>query len=653
MPPFRASMAPRLLGPLLCVLLCSLPRSGLAATGSWLHFQSDYGGLSGFGTATAIDTRRGEAVMFGMWNYPVCFQLNCTPYTNFDLTAFARFDPDPVVPLPSTLPGSPSARENACAAYDSLADQVWLFGGRFAVDSLCTEYGCPNRPSLDDLWRLDLAAQTWHEVGVTGLRPAARYDAALVVDPIGHRLLLFGGHDSTGTAYGDLWSIPLAGPYVWSEIHPAGVGPSARWSASALWDQARQRLLFVGGADASGSVTDVWSLNLVGPLAWSAVPLAGTAPTEVIHAALDVTRDLVVALGLPATVTTFDLSSSPTWTPLDAPGGPQSLRPGGFGYDPVHDVIWLPYAEATSIPGEAEHWLLTLAQPPAIKALDPVLDSVRYWHGFERQWWRLRPQHPGYSSVEVQVRVGGTWSDFSPTQPAPDTSEGGVMTGLYPSRPAGEAYASRMAWTEGGFRVTGGETSLQAPPGPVDMQFSVDTVTVTQAGAVHVVWRALDDSLSLLTPFFVERKDPGGWTPVLNDWPDSAQRIVLNDLVAADTTALDYRIRWDGPLGVTYGGAVHVERIADPPVPEPGTLFLSAPRPNPAGAAAVVDFGLPVPGPATIRLFDLNGRQVREWTVEGPSASPTLDLQGLRPGLYTVRLKQGTYTTSKRLMVFR
>jgi len=44
---------------------------------------------------------------------------------------------------------------------------------------------------------------------------------------------------------------------------------------------------------------------------------------------------------------------------------------------------------------------------------------------------------------------------------------------------------------------------------------------------------------------------------------------------------------------------------------------------------------------------------VREWTVEGPSASPTLDLQGLRPGLYTVRLKQGTYTTSKRLMVFR
>jgi len=98
---------------------------------------------------------------------------------------------------------------------------------------------------------------------------------------------------------------------------------------------------------------------------------------------------------------------------------------------------------------------------------------------------------------------------------------------------------------------------------------------------------------------------------------------------------------------------VHVERTADPPVPQPGTLFLSAPRPNPAGAAAVVDFALPAPGPATIRLFDLNGCQVREWTVEGPSASPTLDLQGLRPGLYTVRLKQGAYTASKRLMVFR
>src|ERR1051325_2969609 len=283
----RATAASRWAAMLLCAWACSLPRVGQAATGTWLHFQSDGTGYSGFGTACTIDTRRGEAVMFGMWNYPVCFGLNCTGYQNFDVTAFARFAPDPVVPPPSTLGPSPRARSNACAAYDSLADQVWLFGGRYAVDSLCSEFGCPRRPALDDLWQLDVTAPAWREIAVTGARPAARYDAGLAVDPFARRLLLFGGHDSTGTAYGDLWSIPLAGPYVWSELHPAGVGPSPRWSATALVDPIRQRLLLVGGSDPSGSVTDVWALDLAGSPAWSVVNVTGTAPAGVGHACLD------------------------------------------------------------------------------------------------------------------------------------------------------------------------------------------------------------------------------------------------------------------------------------------------------------------------------------------------------------------------------
>ena len=661
MPPFRAPTALRLLVPLLGLLLCALPMPGQAATGSWLPFQRDISGYAGFGTATAIDTRRGEAVMFGMWNYPACFGLNCGPYTNYDVTAFARFAPDPVVAPPSTLPGSPGARSDACAAYDSLGDQVWLFGGRFAVNSLCTEFGCPKRPALDDLWRLDLSAQTWHAVAVTGSKPPARYDAALIVDPVAHRLLLFGGHDSTGTVFGDVWSIPLAGPYVWSELHPAGVGPSARWSATALWDQARQRLLFVGGSDASGGVTDVWSLDLFGPLAWSSVAVAGTAPAGVFHAILDVGRDLVLAYGGPTNIATFNLSNSPNWIPLDAAGGPSTFvsRSGGFGYDPLHDVIWLPYAEASTPPGPgayANHWILTLAQPTPPAALDPVLDSVHYVHGFEQQWWRLRPRNPDYSSVAVQLGRGdGTWGPGVSLQPAPDTSEGGVTTGLIPlaTNFAGVAYETRVTWTQNALTRTGGQTSLQAPYGPVDMQFGIDTATVTPAGAVHVVWRALDDSLSLLTPFLVERKEAGVWTSVLNGWPDAEQRIVLSETVAADTTALDYRIRWDGPQGVAYGGAVHLRGTTGTPPPEPGPFFLSSPRPNPATVAAVFDFGLPAAGPATVKLFDLNGRKVRERTVESPSTTSALDLRGLRPGLYLMWLEQGTHTTSKRLVVFR
>ena len=652
----RATAASRWAAMLLCAWACSLPRVGQAATGTWLHFQSDGTGYSGFGTACTIDTRRGEAVMFGMWNYPVCFGLNCTGYQNFDVTAFARFAPDPVVPPPSTLGPSPRARSNACAAYDSLADQVWLFGGRYAVDSLCSEFGCPRRPALDDLWQLDVTAPAWREIAVTGARPAARYDAGLAVDPFARRLLLFGGHDSTGTAYGDLWSIPLAGPYVWSELHPAGVGPSPRWSATALVDPIRQRLLLVGGSDPSGSVTDVWALDLAGSPAWSVVNVTGTAPAGVVHACLDVGRDLVLAYGGPTSIATFELSGTPTWTALDAPNGPASSSPGGFGLDPIHDAIWLPYAEAT-LPGAggslAQHWLLTLAQPPAVPALDPVLDSVRYVHGWERQWWRLRPRRTGYRSAQVQIGDGlGHWGGSFATQPAPDTAEGGVMTGLI-ERSAGVSYASRITWAEGPFSQSGGETALQAPLGPADMAFSVDTATATRLGSVHVVWRALDDSLGLLTAFFVERKDPGGWTAVRNDWPDAQQRIVLSESVAADTTALDYRIRWDGPRGTTYGGAVHLVRSAVEPAPGPSPVFLSRPRPNPVTASAAVDIRLPAAGPATIRLFDANGRRVREWAVTGPSGSYTLDTRGLRAGLYVMRLEQGAHRASVRFVVLR
>src|ERR1051325_11973731 len=83
----RATAASRWAAMLLCAWACSLPRVGQAATGTWLHFQSDGTGYSGFGTACTIDTRRGEAVMFGMWNYPVCFGLNCTGYRSEEHTS--------------------------------------------------------------------------------------------------------------------------------------------------------------------------------------------------------------------------------------------------------------------------------------------------------------------------------------------------------------------------------------------------------------------------------------------------------------------------------------------------------------------------------------------------------------------------------------
>jgi hypothetical protein len=70
-----------------------------------------------------------------------------------------------------------------------------------------------------------------------------------------------------------------------------------------------------------------------------------------------------------------------------------------------------------------------------------------------------------------------------------------------------------------------------------------------------------------------------------------------------------------------------------------------------------VAFTLPTTAPAKLELVDVSGRRVVEREVGSLGAGPhTLDLgQGTRlaPGLYLVRLTQGTNTRTLRVAVLR
>jgi hypothetical protein len=66
-------------------------------------------------------------------------------------------------------------------------------------------------------------------------------------------------------------------------------------------------------------------------------------------------------------------------------------------------------------------------------------------------------------------------------------------------------------------------------------------------------------------------------------------------------------------------------------------------------------FSLAAGGPATLELIDVSGRRVRERALEGAAGGTNVvDLavgEGLAPGLYLARLRQGSQVRTVRVAV--
>ena len=87
------------------------------------------------------------------------------------------------------------------------------------------------------------------------------------------------------------------------------------------------------------------------------------------------------------------------------------------------------------------------------------------------------------------------------------------------------------------------------------------------------------------------------------------------------------------------------------------SFALAGPRPNPTTGPLSVTFTLPEARAATLSLYDLGGRcvLVREVGALGPGRH-TLALatdRALEPGVYLVRLTQGTHVASARAAILK
>ena len=150
----------------------------------------------------------------------------------------------------------PSRRYVHAGAFDSARRRLLVFGG---IDDV---------GYLNDVWALSLSdPPAWTNLTPSsGAAPERREGAAAAYDPVGDRLLVFGGELAFHQGQrADLWALPLGVPNAqWVQLSPTGAGPAARQNCAALYDATRQRLILEGGLG-GGDLNDAWAVDFTAP----------------------------------------------------------------------------------------------------------------------------------------------------------------------------------------------------------------------------------------------------------------------------------------------------------------------------------------------------------------------------------------------------
>jgi catechol 2,3-dioxygenase-like lactoylglutathione lyase family enzyme len=135
------------------------------------------------------------------------------------------------------------------AVYDPVRDRVVVIGGDGGT-------------FLNDVWALNLAGgPTWEKLEPKGAPPTGRREHSAIYDPIGDRVIVYGGFD--GVRRGDVWSLKLDGTPEWMLHLSATAPPANRAGHTAIYDPIRLRMVMFGGQTGPTSYSsEAWGLTL-------------------------------------------------------------------------------------------------------------------------------------------------------------------------------------------------------------------------------------------------------------------------------------------------------------------------------------------------------------------------------------------------------
>lgn len=181
---------------------------------------------------------------------------------------------------------SPASRVYAAGAYDPTTNTMMVFGGNDCFSGY-----------FNDVWILSNAngltgTPIWTQLEPSGTPPSARESASAIYDSNNNILTIYGG-DTGSTLYGDAWVLSNAngkgGTATWTQLRPSGTPPPSRTGHTATYDSVNNRMTIFGGTNGSITLTDSWVLtspNGIGSTSWQKIKVSGTAPSVAYHSAV-------------------------------------------------------------------------------------------------------------------------------------------------------------------------------------------------------------------------------------------------------------------------------------------------------------------------------------------------------------------------------
>jgi len=232
----------------------------------------------------------------------------------------------------------PTRRVGAAVLLDLRRDRLVLQGG--------VSYYLADHPErYQDTWELSLGdPPAWRELSPGGEPPRGRDMPAAVYDPVGDRMLLFGGHWDWDSFHDDLWSLSLGGDMEWSPVTRSDPWPTPRTLAPFAFDPGSGRLVLFGGYNSGRYYGDLWSLSAEGVPSWSLLTANDPVPgVQAGHSLVyDPLADRMLMQGVShwwgGSAESWSLSLGPvaTWALLHPAGGGPALE---GGHSVIYDVL--------------------------------------------------------------------------------------------------------------------------------------------------------------------------------------------------------------------------------------------------------------------------------------------------------------------------